>query len=328
MVTGRSLGYAYVSYLNATDNEHVLDQLSYCVIKNRPCRIVRSQRVPVPHKSGQGNTTINNLDEAIDNKALHDTFAAFGNVLLCEVVTDENGKSGGYGYIHYETAEMVEAAIAAVNSMLLNEQQVFFIRRISRKGSQSQISKLWTQFTNIIVKNLDAEITKAEFRAMFEEFGTITSAVLKTGKEGKSLGFGFIRYEKHEEAEHAMNEMNEKNIRGRPLFVERAQKKAERLSGLAHSHEGAVREYQNKYADINLYVKNLDEDMDDDKLRAKFQAFGTIASCKVIYNEHNISKGLGFVCFSTPDQATKAMAEMNNKMVGSRPLRVWLSQRH
>ncbi|CAE6529963.1 unnamed protein product [Rhizoctonia solani] len=327
-VTGRSLGYAYVSYLNAADDEHALDQLSYCVIKNRPCRIMRSQRVPVLHKTGRGIITITNLDEAIDNKALHDTFAAFGNVLSCEVVTDQNGKSCGYGYIHYEAAETAEAAIAAVNSMLLNEKQVFFVRRISRKGCQSQISKPWTQFTNIIVKNLDTEITKQEFRAMFEEFGIITSAVLKTDKEGKSLGFGFIHYEKHEEAERAMDEMNEKIIRGRPLFVERAQKKAERLSELARSHEEAVREYQNKYAGINLYVKNLDDDMDDDKLRAKFEAFGTIASCKVIYNEHSISKGLGFVCFSTPDEATKAVAEMNNKMIGSRPLHVWFSQRH
>lgn len=66
-------------------------------------------------------------------QALHDTFAAFGNVLSCKVATDENGKSRGYGYVHYETAESAEAAIKAVNRMLLNDKQVFVGHHISRK---------------------------------------------------------------------------------------------------------------------------------------------------------------------------------------------------
>ncbi|CAE6448926.1 unnamed protein product [Rhizoctonia solani] len=326
-VTRRSLGYAYVNYLNAADGERALDQLNYSIIKNRPCRIMWSQRDPALRKTGQGNIFIKNLDEAIDNKALHDTFAAFGNVLSCKVATDETGKSRGYGYVHYETAESAEAAIKAVNHMLLNDKQVFVGHHISRKERQSQIDEMRSQFTNIFVKNLDTEVTEAEFRAMFETFGTITSAVLQVDNEGKSRGFGFVNYEKHEEAERAVNEMNEKDIKGRPLYVGRAQKKSERQSELARSHEAAKQERQNKYAGVNLYVKNLDDDVDDDKLRAEFEAFGTITSCKVMRNERDISKGFGFVCFSTPDEATKAVTEMNNKMIGSKPLYVSLAQR-
>ncbi|CAE6414420.1 unnamed protein product [Rhizoctonia solani] len=326
-VTRRSLGYAYVNYLNAADGERALDQLNYSIIKNRPCRIMWSQRDPALRKTGQGNIFIKNLDEAIDNKALHDTFAAFGNVLSCKVATDEAGKSRGYGYVHYETAESAEAAIKAVNRMLLNDKQVFVGHHISRKERQSQIDEARSQFTNIYVKNLDTEITEAEFRVMFEEFGNITSAVLQTDNEGKSRGFGFVNFERHEEAERAVNEMNEKDIKGKTLFVGRAQKKSERQSELARSHEAAKQERQNKYAGVNLYVKNLDDDVDDDKLRAEFEAFGTITSCKVMRNERDISKGFGFVCFSTPDEATKAVTEMNNKMIGSKPLYVSLAQR-
>ncbi|QRW27494.1 RNA recognition motif protein [Rhizoctonia solani] len=326
-VTRRSLGYAYVNYLNAADGERALDQLNYSIIKNRPCRIMWSQRDPALRKTGQGNIFIKNLDEAIDNKALHDTFAAFGNVLSCKVATDETGKSRGYGYVHYETAESAEAAIKAVNRMLLNDKQVFVGHHISRKERQSQIDEARAQFTNIYVKNLDTDITEAEFRVMFEEFGNITSAVLQTDNEGKSRGFGFVNYENHEEAERAVNEMHEKEIKGKVLFVGRAQKKSERQSELARSHEAAKQERQNKYAGVNLYVKNLDDDVDDDKLRAEFEAFGTITSCKVMRNERDISKGFGFVCFSTPDEATKAVTEMNNKMIGTKPLYVSLAQR-
>jgi polyadenylate-binding protein len=66
-------------------------------------------------------------------QALHDTFAAFGNVLSCKVATDEQGRSRGYGYVHYETAEAAEIAIKAVNGMLLNDKKVYVGYHISRK---------------------------------------------------------------------------------------------------------------------------------------------------------------------------------------------------
>ena len=74
---------------------------------------------------------------------MHDTFAAFGNVLSCKVATDEAGRSRGYGFVHYETAEAAEGAIKAVNGMLLNDKKVYVGHYISRKVSCiSQISSV------------------------------------------------------------------------------------------------------------------------------------------------------------------------------------------
>jgi RNA recognition motif-containing protein len=72
---------------------------------------------------------------AYHRQALHDTFAAFGNVLSCKVATDEQGRSRGYGYVHYETAEAADSAIKAVNGMLLNDKKVYVGHHISRKVS-------------------------------------------------------------------------------------------------------------------------------------------------------------------------------------------------
>lgn len=36
-----------------------------------------------------------------------------------------------------------------------------------------------------------------------------------------------------------------------------------------------------KYQGMNLYIKNLVDEVDDDKLRAEFEPFGTITSAKV-----------------------------------------------
>lgn len=77
---------------------------------------------------------------------------------------------------------------------------------------------------------------------------------------------------------------------------------------------------------INLYIKNLDDTIDDERLRKEFTGFGTITSAKVMM-ENGRSKGFGFVCFSAPEEATKAVTDMNGRIVGSKPLYVALAQR-
>lgn len=92
-------------------------------------------------------------------QSLHDTFAAFGNVLSCKVATDENGMSKGYGYVHYETAEAAEAAIKAVNGMLLNDRKVFVGHHISRKVNASLV--VWLgRLAYSFVRNVNPRLTR------------------------------------------------------------------------------------------------------------------------------------------------------------------------
>ncbi|KAB8221674.1 hypothetical protein BDV33DRAFT_170076 [Aspergillus novoparasiticus] len=386
-VTRRSLGYAYVNYNNTADGERALEDLNYTLIKGKPCRIMWSQRDPALRKTGQGNVFIKNLDSAIDNKALHDTFAAFGNILSCKVAQDEFGNSKGYGFVHYETAEAANNAIKHVNGMLLNDKKVFVGHHISKKDRQSKFEEMKANFTNVYIKNVDPDVTEEEFRELFEKFGEITSATLSRDQEGKSRGFGFVNFSTHESAQAAVDEMNEKEIRTQKLYVGRAQKKHEREEELRKQYEAARLEKASKYQGVNLYVKNLTDDVDDEKLRELFGPYGTITSAKVM-RDTNIertdtpesdkekenkeatkenekesseaekaekteekpadsgdekkedkeskkadkkglgkSKGFGFVCFSSPDEASKAVTEMNQRMVNGKPLYVALAQR-
>jgi len=82
-----------------------------------------------------------------------------------------------------------------------------------------------------------------------------------------------------------------------------------------------------KFQGANLYLKNLDDSLDDEKLRELFSDFGAITSCKVMRDPQGQSRGSGFVAFSTPEEAMRAVSEMNGKMVGRKPLYVALAQR-
>lgn len=326
-VTRRSLGYAYVNYLNAADAERALEQLNYSLIKNKACRIMWSQRDPSLRKTGQGNIFIKNLDETIDNKALHDTFAAFGDILSCKVATDEHGHSKGYGFVHYVTGESAEAAIKGVNGMQLNDKVVFVGIHVPRRERQAKIDEVRSQFTNLYVKNLPTETTTEELNELFGKFGPITSAAVQSDESGKHRGFGFVNYENHESASKAVEALHDKDYKGNLLYVARAQKRTERDAELRKAHEQQKYETTLKYQGVNLYIKNLDDEYNDEKLQNEFTPFGTITSCKVMKDDKGISKGFGFVCFSSPDEATKAVAEMNGKMLGSKPLYVSLAQR-
>ena len=44
-------------------------------------------------------------------------------------------------------------------------------------------------------------------------------------------------------------------------------------------------------------------------------------------DERGVTKGFGFVCFSSPEEATKAVMEMNGHTLISKPLYVALHQR-
>lgn len=377
-VTRRSLGYAYVNYNNTADGERALEDLNYTSIKGRPCRIMWSQRDPALRKTGQGNVFIKNLDAAIDNKALHDTFTQFGNILSCKVAQDELGNSKGYGFVHYETAEAASSAIKSVNGMLLNDKKVFVGHHIPKRDRQSKFEEMKANFTNIYIKNIDESVTDDEFTQLFESYGAVVSATVTRDENGKSRGFGFVNYASHESASRAVEELNEKDFHGKNLYVGRAQKKHEREEELRKQYEAARMEKASKYQGVNLYVKNLTDDVDDDKLRDLFSGYGTITSAKVMRDAHERtdspaadkdkenkkedgeksgeesktesdtkedakdeakketksggktfgkSKGFGFVCFSNPDEASKAVSEMNQKMVNGKPLYVALAQR-
>ncbi|KAG6539221.1 hypothetical protein ZIOFF_004377 [Zingiber officinale] len=97
-----------------------------------------------------------------------------------------------------------------------------------------------------------------------------------TEEDGKSKCFGFVNFENPDDVAQAVQELN------------------------GQKFDDKEWETFDKYQGFNLYSKNLDDSIGDDKLRQLFFGFGTITSCK--------------------------LAEMNGKMIGGKPLYVALAQ--
>ena len=78
-----------------------------------------------------------------------------------------------------------------------------------------------------------------------------------------------------------MDDLNGKDLGGKTCYVGRAQKKNERQAELKEKFEKIKMERMNRYQGVNLYVKNLDDNIDDERLRKEFSQFGTITSARV-----------------------------------------------
>lgn len=60
-------------------------------------------------------------------------------------------------------------------------------------------------------------------RSAFEEYGTVTDAVVITDRDtGRSRGFGFVTFENSDDAKTAISAMNETDLDGRTLNVNMA----------------------------------------------------------------------------------------------------------
>jgi RNA recognition motif-containing protein len=105
----------------------------------------------------------------------------------------------------------------------------------------------------LYVGNLPYKYNDADLKALFEQYGEITSAVVIMDKmSGRSKGFGFVELG-DDVAEQAMSEMNGKDVEGLTLKVSVARPMEDRprhSNGGGYNRGGGSRSgggYNNRY---------------------------------------------------------------------------------
>ena len=84
----------------------------------------------------------------------------------------------------------------------------------------------------------------------------------------------------------------------------------------------------------NLFIKNLDPDIEVSQLHDAFANFGEIISCKIpsdiqmiskpdgTKEKKNVSRGYGYVQFRNPDDAKQAMTDLKDASINGRPVEI------
>mmetsp|Transcript_34912 Transcript_34912/g.84482 ORF Transcript_34912/g.84482 Transcript_34912/m.84482 type:complete len:270 (+) Transcript_34912:73-882(+) len=74
--------------------------------------------------------------------------------------------------------------------------------------------------------------------------------------------------------------------------------------------------------DFRIFCGNLDATVTDTQLQDHFKKYPNLAMAKIVKDANGNSKGFGFVSFLSPLSCAKAIREMDQTWLGSRPIRV------
>jgi splicing factor 3B subunit 4 len=162
------------------------------------------------------------------------------------------------------------------------------------------------QEASVYVGNLDEKVSEELLWELMLQAGPIVSVHMPKDKvTGKHLGYGFAEYRTEDDAEYAIKVINMIKVYGKPIKVNKASQ-------------------DKKVLDIgaNIFIGNLDNNVDEKLLYDTFSAFGGITQTpKIMLDpETGQSKGYAFISYDNFESSDLAIECMNGQYLCNRPI--------
>lgn len=249
----------------------------------------------------------------VTESALFDIFKNVGTVASIRVCKDAlTRRSLGYAYVNFHNAADAERALDTMNYTLINQKPCRIM------WSHRDPARRRSGAGNIFIKNLDKTVNNQQLYDTFSAFGNILSCKVETDDNGNSKGYGYVHFEKETEARSSIEKVNGMMIQGKQVFV------GPFLSRRDRYRDGVVDVREERFT--NVYIKNLEESVNEEQLVSSFSKFGEITSSIVMRNPEGVSRCFGFVNFKEHDSAKKAQVEMNGQTIGTKQIVVCRAQ--
>ena len=130
------------------------------------------------------------------------------------VIDSKTNKSRGYGYLQFVEQTEADRCLREMNNQTLMGLALRIVK--SETEPQSKFDKK----ANLLVKNIDKDVTQQDIFALFSQYGNVISCKLETFPTSKeSRGYAYVQFEKEEEATNAINALNDHELKGKKLEV-------------------------------------------------------------------------------------------------------------
>ncbi|KAL0235949.1 hypothetical protein GEMRC1_002531 [Eukaryota sp. GEM-RC1] len=242
---------------------------------------------------------------------LSNVFSQFGTIVSVKIPPRTDGKSLGYAYINFKGRNDAFKAEESCHLLRINGKPCRIMFAESHTSRQNNLATLF-------IKGLHPNIDSNRLENLFSPYGTIISCKLKTDDEGKSQGYAYIQFDTYENAVKSIEAMNGKEVGS-------IEEPEERCTISVRHHQPAnlfVRMVDGIRPQTNVYVKNLPIEVTDESFLKIMSSFGEVKSHRLTTVEPK-NKKVGFVDFTTIEQAIKAVRKLNQSHAfGEDPIEV------
>ena len=297
--TRDSMGYAFVNYGVPEHADRAVKDLNGLQVGNKSIKVTYAR--PSGSNIKNANLYVAHIPKHWNTAALESIFSPYGHIIQSKVLTDEDGKSRGCGFVRFDQNAEAEAAISALNGQL-------------PPGSTDATLPLVVKFANtqgtaLPTNPLSSVTTIPTIGAgVIGQIPTVTAIQVA---RPKANSIGPVKSSMQQQGVTRFNPLavGTSTVPAVPNFQHTT------IPGLVLSQQGIQT--------WCLFVYNLPQSAEDTTLYQLFSPFGAISGVKVMKDQTtNKPKGFGFVNMLNYDEAVNAIQKLNGTQHDGKVLQV------
>ncbi|KAL7551827.1 hypothetical protein ACHAWF_015024 [Thalassiosira exigua] len=185
----------------------------------------------------------------------------------------------------------------------------------------------------VYVGNLSWATSWQDLKDHMRDAGDVQYAKILQDRDGRSKGCGIVEFTTAEGAKDAIEKLTDTELKDRKIFVREDREDGKRGGGgggggpSGGGGGGGGGGGDPPAAGTQLFIGNLSWETGWQDLKDHFRQMGEVDRADVAVGRDGRKKGFGFIRFSTPEEAQKAISELNGVEFMGRPLEVRLDNK-
>mmetsp|Transcript_14254 Transcript_14254/g.27218 ORF Transcript_14254/g.27218 Transcript_14254/m.27218 type:complete len:458 (+) Transcript_14254:63-1436(+) len=266
---------------------------------------------------------VGNLAWEVSWQDLKDHMKSTGlDVIRATVLTTADGRSKGCGLAEFATADDAAEAVKTLTDTELMGRQIFVredreersagvlrgeVKLAQRSFSTGQDAKN----RRVYVGNLSWDVAWQDLKDHMRQAGEVLHAEVITEYNGRSKGCGIVEFATEEAALEAISTLTDTELKGRMIFVREDRESSQGPHGVANL---------SRLQNTGVYVWNLAPETSWQDLKDHMRKAGNVDSATILTNAQGESVGCGVVVYQKPQEAARAIRELQNSELNGMPL--------
>lgn len=236
------------------------------------------------------------------------------------VMSTPDGRSKGCGIVEFTSPEGAQQAVLTLNDSELKGRQIFIREDREAGGGAGATGSGQPQggaggarnFSTdeeaigrrVYVGNLSWDVAWQDLKDHMRQAGEVVHAEVMTEHSGRSKGCGIVEYSTEEEAHEAIKTLTDTDLKGRMIVV----------------REDRETSSQGRVPNTSVYVRNMTPETSWQDLKDHMRQCGNVDSSTILSNATGESIGCGIVVFQKPQDAARAIRELQNSELNGSPI--------